>query len=736
MNIIDRAKLSMARSLLKKASASSALQDPLASFIIRALGLSPKQAVWTPAKYKELTEAGYQNCMIVYACVNQICRNAAGIEWKEMQGDKDARQPKMLPLLERPNPQEGQRRFMSVVFAHMLLSGNAYIIAGRIGTQAPLSLWLARPDRMEVLPGTAPGQLVSGYKYTVSGQSPQPYEEANVLHWKLFHPTNDFYGLSPLEVCRYGIDVINMSSEWNARLLQNDMRPSGALSTDAALNEQQFKLLSKMMRDNWVGHENAGVPLLLAGGLKWANFSMSPKDLDWLNSTKLTKRDICAVFNVDPCLVGDSEYATYSNKQEARKGLHLETILPFMHEFRDELNRWLAPMFGEERWIDIDREKIEVLQEEREKKYAYLSGAAWLTINEKRKATGYAEMGPDGDVILVPISEIPLQQATKEPEQNVDAESGKAALGGASARSTVSGPGFLAKDSRAGVRTPQIAHLIMPHKSFWATDERKSRLWTTFDLRTKARAKSYAPIAQKYLADQKKRIATGIEKVGKYVDLSPESLFNAKDETKTYVTTFGSWYTDHLIRAGNAGIHASKGELFDDAELKRKVDSDKPTSWTFNLSDELAERLRAMIFESGTKVNETTLESIYDAILKGQAENWSVSQLAQYIRESSGGFGFWRANNWARTESTKVDNFGQVEGYKQTEFVEKKAWMCSFLPDSRDSHMAADGQAVGLDEDFDLGGNVRLAYPGDPKGGPADVCNCACSTYPEIGGGD
>jgi hypothetical protein len=45
--------------------------------------------------------------------------------------------------------------------------------------------------------------------------------------------------------------------------------------------------------------------------------------------------------------------------------------------------------------------------------------------------------------------------------------------------------------------------------------------------------------------------------------------------------------------------------------------------------------------------------------------------------------------------------------------------------------MAADGQVVGLDEPFIVGGE-QLMYPGDPAGSPGNICNCLCDTFPEV----
>ena len=93
----------------------------------------------------------------------------------------------------------------------------------------------------------------------------------------------------------------------------------------------------------------------------------------------------------------------------------------------------------------------------------------------------------------------------------------------------------------------------------------------------------------------------------------------------------------------------------------------------------------------------------------------------------------WRSRLWARTETAKIENWGQIEGYKQTDFVEHKGWLSAFTPDTRESHAATSDQVVRLDEPFDVQG-VSMMYPGDSSlgAGPGDVCNCLCDTYPEV----
>ena len=95
MNLISR---------LRKAI--SGIDNPLARIILFGLGKTP---LWTPADYAALSKAGYELCITAYACVNYICRAAAGIEWTATVGKKDVPDHPALKLLARPNDGEGRR---------------------------------------------------------------------------------------------------------------------------------------------------------------------------------------------------------------------------------------------------------------------------------------------------------------------------------------------------------------------------------------------------------------------------------------------------------------------------------------------------------------------------------------------------------------------------------------------------------------------------------------------------
>jgi hypothetical protein len=453
-------------------------------------------------------------------------------------------------------------------------------------------------------------------------------------------------------------------------------------------------------------------------------------------------RRICSIFGVASELMGDSENKTYSNYQEARKALYEETILPLMDVFTAELNSWLVPLYGTGNVLDYDRDSIEALQEDREKKYNYLKGADWISTNEKRDATGFDEV-VGGDEILVPISYVPLDAVSyageddESDDQDDDQGDGQDAQGDAGDATDDAvviddGSKRRTRQARPG-RFTKVRRIRAIKKSFWTEKGRRGKLWTAFDLRSKARARSFEPKAIRYMMRQADDIRERALKYPSVHSIDASFLLDVKEEAKRFQKEFRAWYFDHAIRAGNAGAHAAKGELLDDAEMKGLVTraGKKPAKWTFDLSPAQEEKLMDMVYNSGSTVNESTLDIVYRTLKYAQADNATVEQFAQQIWEQVDEFSASRARLWANTESTKVDNWGMLEGFKATEFVESKGWNCQMLDTSRDDHIEADGQERALGEPFDIGGEM-LDYPGDPAGSAGNVCNCRCSQYPIV----
>lgn len=355
------------------------------------LSLGPYQARWMQSDYDTYAREGYIGNPYVFACIRQIAMAVAGVQWEVFDGpDKKTKYDEhpYLSLLKRPNAFMGGSRFWENMVGYLYLDGNGYI--ERVGPDSgpPVELWPLRPDRIRIVPGT-PQQLISGYVYSVGNQEVS-FPAPHVQHYKFWHPTSDWYGLSPLQAASKSVDQSNQAKAWNVALLQNGAQPSGMVSTQALLSDDQYRRLRETIEEKYAGFINAGRPILLEGGATWQEMGMSPKDMAWLEGQNLSAREIAMVFNIAPELIGDPASKTFSNYGEARVALYQETVLPLMDWFRDDLNNWLSPLY-DGAYADYNKSDIEALQENRGETYTRINAAftaGWMTFGMAQEEAG------------------------------------------------------------------------------------------------------------------------------------------------------------------------------------------------------------------------------------------------------------------------------------------------------------------------------------------------------------
>ncbi|MEW6768501.1 MAG: phage portal protein [Pseudomonadota bacterium] len=355
------------------------------------------RARWTPRDYAGLAREGYLANAIVHGAVRLIAQSAASCSFLLYEGSTERDAHPLLQLLARPNARQDGASFFEMLYAHMLLSGNAYVEAVALDDQVR-ELYALRPDRMKVVPGG--DGWPEAYEYNVGSRCVRFDQNGSrvppILHLTFFHPLDDHYGLAPIEAAAISVDVHNSANSWNKALLDNAARPSGALvysgPEGAVLSDSQFDRLKRELTDTYQGAVNAGRPLLLEGGLDWKAMSLTPKDMDFLDAKNSAAREIALAFGVPPMLLGIPGDNTYSNFQEANRALWRQTILPLASRVGASLVQWLSPQFGEGLRIVVDTDKIDALASDRAALWDRVSSAPFLTLNEKRESTGYAPL--------------------------------------------------------------------------------------------------------------------------------------------------------------------------------------------------------------------------------------------------------------------------------------------------------------------------------------------------------
>ena len=360
-----------------------------ASLIALTTGGRPQ---WTPRDYAALAREGFASNPVAYRCVRMIAEAAASVPLSVfVDGRRQADHP-LARLLARPNREQGGPDLMEAFFGHLQVAGNGYLEAA--GDDGVSELYALRPDRMTLVPGPRGWPLA--YDYQAGGRTARIGRDGDgwlpVLHLKLFNPSDDHYGASPLEAAAFAVDVHNASGAWNKALLDNAARPSGALvyaSREAGdrLSEEQFERLKAELAGVHAGPANAGRPLLLEGGLDWRPMSLSPADMDFIEGKHAAAREIALAFGVPPQLLGVPGDNTYANYREANGAFWRHTVVPLAERAARAISAWLEPKFPGAR-LACDLDAVPALSAERDALWARLQAASFLTDAERRRLAG------------------------------------------------------------------------------------------------------------------------------------------------------------------------------------------------------------------------------------------------------------------------------------------------------------------------------------------------------------
>lgn len=351
--------------------------------VLAAAGSLAALGSW-PTSYEAQVRAGYLENAIAQRAVRMV---AEGVAAAPIVG-ADAR---LVQLVAR---RSAGQRLLETIAAHLLLHGNAFVQVLDDGRGGAGELYALRPERVTVEPDA--NGWPAAFRYRVGAHVQRlAAEDARgrtvVVHLKAFHPLDDHYGLGCLGAAAGAIAVHNAAARWNKALLDNAARPSGALVYDpgdgGVLSRDQFERLRAEMEAGFAGAANAGRPMLLEGGLKWQAMSLTPADMDFNGLKAQAAREIALAFGVPPMLLGLPGDNTYANYREANRALWRLSILPLAERILAELSQGVGGHFGDAT-LSVDLDRVPALAEDRERLWGQVSGAEFLTREEKRAMVG------------------------------------------------------------------------------------------------------------------------------------------------------------------------------------------------------------------------------------------------------------------------------------------------------------------------------------------------------------
>ncbi|HEX2908473.1 MAG TPA: phage portal protein [Phototrophicaceae bacterium] len=286
----------------------------------------------------------YQQSPWVYVAVNRIAEAAALVPLRVFRLDGERkieieRHP-LAVLLDAPNPYLSHFELIEQTVGALELTGNAFWFLAGDSAGVPVEIWPLRPDRVSLVPD--PAQYVKGYIYEIDGQR-IPLDAAEVVHFKRWHPANDYYGLSALEAARLAITSDRAMAEWNHNTFGRDNGvPAGIVTIKDHVSDADYERIKREWRQSYGGPQRR-TAFLRGGNIEWQNIGLSHNELDFLRGREAHREEILNIFGIPMGLMADN--ATEANAKVAERMFIERTLWPKLTRLAQKITQDLLPFW-------------------------------------------------------------------------------------------------------------------------------------------------------------------------------------------------------------------------------------------------------------------------------------------------------------------------------------------------------------------------------------------------------
>ncbi len=662
----------------------------------------------------------YSEELYIYGCVYLISNTIASIPLQIYKDDtkKDKiDKHDFYKLLKKPNFKDSEYDVKENVSANLELTGNAFLLLDgkEKSSNIPTSIFPLISSSVVIEKNTSATRIssikdfITGYKYgNIS------YTVEDILHERKFNPTDEYYGLSPLQAAGLTIDVVQESKRRNYNIFKNGVGGTDSFETDQPYNAVVYNRLKADVNEKYQKTENAHVPHILFNGLKYKNSGIALRDLEYVTGLKLSREELCGfIYQVPIILLGVLENSSYNNISEATKIFYNICIKPRLAKNR-EIYQKLLDLWGDEYYIDFDLSNIDALKED-------------LT-DKIKNAQALFGMGVPLDQIIEAL-QLPLD-ASKIPNSNIGylpfnlTEVGK--------------PKPVAVIPDATQQTEPAKHI----KQIQWTEQMKEAKWKRFISFTDKYEALFKTKLVNYFEEQESEV---IKNINQY-----KSFEYTKVHSDNGIVLAQNVY---VITAEHKAINI-EGILFDyDDQTKKLLKINNPVlkealkesgqsefdllnvGISFDVTNpRVSKWLAAYGLNEAKQINQTIKDKLKESLIEGIKAGEGMPKLQDRIKEIYSGYKDikgYETERIARTEVIGASNQGALESYKQAN-VEKKGWLRTYDDRTRDSHIEmgnkyADG--IPIDEEFindETGGHGQA--PGQ-MGTADDDINCRCSLY-------
>lgn len=690
---------------------------------------------------------GFEGNAVVNACV-RVVANVIGSVAIQLFRELADGEKIMVPnnagqaLLERPRIAWSAYRLRELTAAHFVSYGNAFWVLERDRPNGlPTSIRIVHPERILYvyldIDTLEPIQFDWTDRRGIRHHTPW----TDVVHFKDIDLSPDaIFGFPRAAAALIDMATDGEASEYVRQIIKNNGSPALIIGMKSMTTEQQAKQADARWHELMAERGQRGRVRFLPGVELVENIGFNLEQLEFPSVRQVSREDICAVFGVDPRMIGIVSArgvdGSLSGQQyhEARRRLYLQTCAPIMTAMESELDLSYAPEWGDYK-TRFDPDAISEITEDEEETSVRVTRelqAGILTREEARKKRNMPEAMKPTDTLVsagfrseYPVAlqfkndtnlggDAPLEGANDKPAPAGDGTPGNEPNPKSDAKPPAPAEGT---PTDQGGQTAGTARSRILTRGIVLSPDQRDALWRAFDQHATAQEAAYKRTALVQFAVEQRAVHDAVTGQQGRDTTGDPFLTAAALQIASMYAEGGPFYQAWLDR-----YRALVGETFRTAGDGVAAG----TGVSFSLENPLVQQAIAdRVTKLADYVTSTTAQQVSGIIAAGRSAGMGVQEIADLIDQSVFGESAGvRALRIARTETVGAMNQGEFMAAKQTGVIRSKEWLTQADDRVRDSHraMAAVGR-VGLSSPFPNG----LMHPGDQNGPADEVINCRCA---------
>lgn len=357
-----------------------------------------------------LTEKTSRTLAAVHACIQLIGGSIASLPmhfYRRTDVGREKYMPDVWWLFnERPYFNWSAASLWQFISDSRLLHGDAFVRIHRKGPYSPDIAGLEPLHPLYVTVTKSPLGLVYDVR-PIDGKGPNVrLGQDDMLHVA----GAGFDGVRSMSALRYGLlkagGIALSADEQAAQFMEDGVRADFALEVPGALSPDQQQVLRSTFLDRHSGAGAKRAPIVLAGGVKLHQLTMSMEDAQLLSTRAFQIEEVCRIFGVPPFMIGHTEKTSSwgTGIEQMSIGFVKYTLAPHLTSIEQEINFKLfktSRNFCEFVTAGLERGDIKTRYEAHRIGLGRAGEPGWVTVNEVRSLENLPPIGGGDELMKV-----------------------------------------------------------------------------------------------------------------------------------------------------------------------------------------------------------------------------------------------------------------------------------------------------------------------------------------------